>query len=111
MTGYEMQVPAAQTEQPDPVSGLRLSACPVCHGRAFERRFSVKGIPVESCRACSLIVQNPQPTDAELGAIYGNDYFLTSRETEGSPSQFDMVKRATAALQLEEISAYLRRRG
>lgn len=107
----QVSVPAAQTQQPDPVSRPRLSACPLCHGRAFERRFSVKAIPIERCRVCGLIVQNPQPSDEELAAIYGSNYFLATWKKERIPSQFDTVKRATAALQLEEISTYLRRQG
>lgn len=107
----QVSVPAAQTEQPAPASRPRLSTCPVCHGRAFEQRFSARGIPIESCRTCGLFVQNPQPSDEELAAIYGSDYFLAAWKKERIPPQFDTVKRATAALQLEEISAYLRRRG
>src|SRR5213076_355760 len=88
-----------------------LAACPVCHASAFRTRFTIKGIPVESCESCGLVVQNPQPSDAELAAVYGSDYFIGSSANDPFASQFDLVKRATAALQLDEIAAYLRRRG
>jgi SAM-dependent methyltransferase len=89
----------------------RLLACPVCHARCFKAHFTIKGIPVESCETCGLVVQNPQPSDSSLAAIYGSDYFIGSSANDRFASQFDIVKRATAALQLDEIGTYLRERG
>jgi SAM-dependent methyltransferase len=66
---------------------------------------------IASCDGCGLIVQNPQPSDAQLGAIYGSNYFIGSSENDRLATQFDLVKRATASLQLDEIAAYLSNRG
>ncbi|MGB9366373.1 MAG: class I SAM-dependent methyltransferase [Xanthobacteraceae bacterium] len=66
---------------------------------------------IESCNGCGLIVQNPQPSDPQLAAIYGSNYFIGSSENDRLGSQFDLVKRATASLQLDEIGAYLTKRG
>src|SRR6185436_8400152 len=55
--------------------------------------------------------QNPQPSDSELRDIYGADYFIGSRDEPELLAQFELVKRATARLQLDEIAAYLRDRG
>lgn len=92
-------------------AGPSLAHCPVCQARSFSPRFAIKGIAIESCNGCGLIVQNPQPSDAQLGAIYGSSYFIGSSENDRLGSQFDLVKRATASLQLDEIAAYLRKRG
>src|SRR4051812_43189998 len=83
-----------------------LQSCPVCHGRSFKRRFITRGFPIERCEVCGLTVQNPQPSDAELAAIYSSDYFIGSSDTDVLASQFSVVKAATAALQLNEITAY-----
>jgi SAM-dependent methyltransferase len=91
--------------------GPRLAHCPVCQATRFSPHFVIKGIAVESCGGCGLVVQNPQPSDAQLTAIYGSDYFIGSSENDRLATQFDLVKRATAALQLDEIAAYLRKRG
>jgi 2-polyprenyl-3-methyl-5-hydroxy-6-metoxy-1,4-benzoquinol methylase len=108
----QVSVASEQPPQSTQASGRPgLAVCPVCHASAFKPRFTVKGIPVESCEACGLVVQNPQPSDAELAAIYGNDYFIGSSENDRFASQFDVVKRATASLQLDEIAAYLCGRG
>ena len=89
----------------------RLVACPVCHASAFAAHVEINGIPIETCKSCGLIAQNPQPSDAELAAIYGPDYFIGSSEDDRFASQFEVVKRATAALQLDEIAAFLGHQG
>jgi SAM-dependent methyltransferase len=108
----QISAPDARPAESKPASDRpRLPACPVCHASAFRARFNVNGIPVESCETCGLVVQNPQPSDDALAAIYGSDYFIGSSANDRFASQFDIVKRATAALQLDEIGAYLRQRG
>ena len=88
-----------------------LGLCPVCQAGSFSPRFVIKGIAIEACSGCGLVVQNPQPSDAQLAAIYGSNYFIGSSENDRLGSQFDLVKRATASLQLDEIAAYLSKRG
>ena len=92
-------------------AGPSLGLCPVCQARSFSPRFVIKGIAIEACRGCGLVVQNPQPSDPQLAAIYGSNYFIGSSENDRLGSQFDLVKLATASLQLDEIAAYLSRRG
>jgi SAM-dependent methyltransferase len=98
------------TAQPR-AAGPRLAHCPVCRGKSFTARFVIKGVAIEACNGCGLIVQNPQPSDDQLGAIYGGNYFIGSSENDRLGSQFDLVKRGTASLQLDEIAAYLRKHG
>jgi SAM-dependent methyltransferase len=92
-------------------AGPALAHCPVCRAERFAPRFAIKGMAIESCNRCGLIVQNPQPSDDQLAAIYGSAYFIGSSENDRLGSQFDLVKRATASLQLDEIAAYLRKGG
>src|SRR3954465_8022341 len=90
------------------VPGPALTRCPVCHAQKFSQRFAIKEMAIEACAACGLIVQNPQPSDDQLAAIYGSNYFIGSSENDRLGAPFDLVKRATAALQLDEIAGYLR---
>jgi SAM-dependent methyltransferase len=92
-------------------TGPNLARCPVCQARRFSPRFVIKGMAIEACSGCGLTVQNPQPSDAQLAAIYGSNYFIGSSENDPLGAQFDLVKRATASLQLDEIAAYLGKRG
>src|SRR4051812_18387117 len=92
-------------------AGPALARCPVCQAPSFIPRFTVKGMAIEACSGCGLIVQNPQPSDEQLAAIYGSNYFVGSSDNDRLGAQFDLVKRATAALQLDEIAAYLGKRG
>ena len=101
----------ARGSAPLKATGPRLASCPVCHARNFTPRFEIQGVAVESCNDCGLLVQNPQPSEAQLTAIYGSNYFIGSSENDRLAPQFDIVKRATASLQLDEITAYLRKHG
>src|SRR5262249_45746732 len=65
---------------------------------------------LQACERCGLTLQNPQPSDAELAAIYGSSYFIGS-DDPGSAKQFELVKRGTARLQLDKIADYLNRSG
>ena len=56
-------------------------------------------------------MRNPQPSDAELGAIYTDTYFLGSAPegapgTDGFEREVNALKRATAAGYLDRIEAY-----
>jgi SAM-dependent methyltransferase len=72
-----------------------LSACPLCGGTHFRAITAVEGHPVVRCRRCELQFTNPQPSDAELAAIYGPDYILAE---DGTPAAeiITRSKRATA---------------
>ena len=83
----------------------RIMTCPVCSTSDFHARFAINDNAIETCAACGLVLQNPQPSDNELAAIYGNHYFIGSSDNDRYASQFEVVKRATARLQLGEIDA------
>src|ERR1043165_1205577 len=108
---------ALQSAPPDEPSakakaaGPRLARCPVCHAESFTARTTVQGVALEACNGCGLLVQNPQPSDSQLATIYGSNYFIGSSENDRLAPQLDIVKRATASLQLDEITRYLRKLG
>ena len=60
---------------------------------------------VAHCRACGLVLRNPQPSDAALRAIYGPGYCFGAgdRAMEAATSS---LKSATAELYLDAIAAY-----
>jgi 2-polyprenyl-3-methyl-5-hydroxy-6-metoxy-1,4-benzoquinol methylase len=89
----------------------RVVTCPVCGAQNLHARFTISEMAIESCTACGLVLQNPQPSDSELASIYGNNYFIGSSENDRYASQFEVVKRATARLQLDEIDAYCEQLG
>lgn len=75
---------------------ILIESCPVCHGREFRPFQNVGPHHVVQCAGCQLALTNPQPSDAELGEIYGPGYVL---EDESDPAAKAMVlrsKRATA---------------
>src|SRR5262245_4966072 len=66
-------------------------ACPVCSSEDLHARFTIGSMAIESCAACGLVLQNPQPSDRELGSIYGSQYFIGSSVDDRYASQFDVV--------------------
>src|SRR5262245_36274603 len=79
----------------------RILACPVCGTSDLRARFTVGSMAIQTCAGCGLVLQNPQPSDRELASIYGNNYFIGSSDQDRYASQFDLVKRGTARLQLD----------
>ena len=53
-----------------------ISHCPICRDTNFTYQFTHADLPIVRCDGCTLLMRNPQPSDAELEAIYGADYFL-----------------------------------
>lgn len=72
-----------------------VTECPVCGGTRFERVREVGPYQVARCLGCRLQVTTPQPSDAELGAIYGSDYFLGAGDPAAA-SHAAELKQATA---------------
>ena len=92
--------------EPDPVtSRYTVTQCPVCQSTRLQYRFSVEGYGVMRCEDCGLMLTNPQPSDAELGTIYGADYFLVEKNDEGQ-RHVDALKQGTADLYLDLLAAY-----
>jgi SAM-dependent methyltransferase len=104
---------------PEPVSESRptLTTCPLCTHHGLTYQFTHASTPIVRCDACGLLMRNPQPSDAELGTIYTDHYFLGSGPAHaGLAEETDRLKRATAAGYLDEIEGRLgvdaaRRRG
>jgi SAM-dependent methyltransferase len=74
---------------------ITVVSCPVCGGRDFCPLMQVGPHPVLRCRSCRLGLANPQPSDAELAAIYGPDYVLVENDPAGEAMVL-RSKRATA---------------
>ncbi len=77
-----------------------LTRCPVCLHEHFSYQFTNAGLPIVRCDGCSLLLRNPQPSDAELEAIYGDEYFLGTSANAGEDryeEEFARLKQATAA--------------
>jgi 2-polyprenyl-3-methyl-5-hydroxy-6-metoxy-1,4-benzoquinol methylase len=81
-----------------------LDACPVCGGRDFRAVMRVESHPVVRCAGCGLQLTNPQPSDAELAAIYGPNYVLVENDAAGEAMVL-RSKRATADHYLDLLSA------
>src|ERR1051326_9072081 len=89
----------------DPRNERRAFAtCPLCGGREFLPVHVVESHPVVRCIACDLHFANPQPSDAELAAIYGPDYGLAGEETT-LHANIVRSKRETADHYLDLLAA------
>lgn len=82
-----------------------VKTCLVCKGVRLYYLFSTAGRRVVRCADCGLVLQNPQPSDDELGNIYGAGYFLDGDNEESRQSIVE-IKSATAKFYLSEISRY-----
>ena len=83
---------------------VTLDACPVCAGREFRPVMQVDSHPVVRCTRCGLQLTNPQPSDAELAAIYGPNYVLVENDAAGEAMVLQS-KRATADHYLDVLAA------
>jgi hypothetical protein len=100
-----MSSPEPASEQP------RLSCCPLCGHDHLVYQFARDGSPLVRCEGCSLLMRNPQPSDAELAAIYTDSYFLGTAPADEALGQafeaeVNALKRATASSYLDRIEAY-----
>jgi 2-polyprenyl-3-methyl-5-hydroxy-6-metoxy-1,4-benzoquinol methylase len=64
----------------------------------------VESHPVVRCAHCGLQLTNPQPSDAELAAIYGPNYVLVENDPAGEAMVLES-KRATADHYLDLLAA------
>jgi SAM-dependent methyltransferase len=78
-----------------------IKGCHVCGGARVYYLFSSSGHRIVRCHDCGLVFANPQPSDAELAAIYNENYFLG-----GGGPMVEEMKQATAKLYLSEIDRY-----
>src|SRR3954465_7608411 len=82
-----------------------ITTCPVCGGRGFRPLMQGGPPPVVRCRACGLGLTNPQPSDAELGEIYGPDYVLADESDAAGAAMVLRSKRATADHYLDLLAS------
>jgi SAM-dependent methyltransferase len=80
-------------------------ACPICRSVRLYYAFGLQGYRVVRCSDCRILMLNPQPSDAELGAIYNDTYFLGEQDQHGEAS-VSGLKAATARLYLDLIHRY-----
>ncbi|MEO7911270.1 MAG: glycosyltransferase [Roseiflexaceae bacterium] len=80
-------------------------ACPICGSRRMHYTFSHHSYRLVRCADCHLLLMNPQPSDAELVAIYSENYFLGDDTPEGH-ERVSLMKRATARLYLGQLARY-----
>ena len=83
---------------------IHISACPVCGTRDFRPFVTVGPYSVVRCPSCRLAITNPQPSDRELGEIYGPDYVLVENDPVGEAMVL-RSKRATADHYLDLLAA------
>lgn len=86
---------------------LASNGCRLCDSPETTPFLTFKGRELAKCTRCSFVYMNPQPTDAELGEIYGADYFLGSTNEKGRAAT-EALKRASARHYLSLIPASIR---
>lgn len=84
-----------------------LAHCALCADTRLSESFSNAGTPIVRCEGCGLVMRNPQPSDAELGAIYTEQYFIDRPPGGHFNAATDRLKRDTAAIYLDEIERRL----
>jgi SAM-dependent methyltransferase len=102
----------------DPRPGTACAAvCPLC-GHAKQRvlpfRYAFRGRHLHGvrCLRCALVFVHPQPTPAEIGELYGVDYFTRCTESCGAHGRAAYMEtasqaqreRTTAARELDELA-------
>lgn len=92
------QVTGAQTSDPE----LSTAGCRLCASSNVTPFLTFKGKNLLECKECSFVYMNPQPSDRELGEIYGADYFLGS-DSEAGRAATEALKRASARYYLSLI--------
>jgi SAM-dependent methyltransferase len=88
----------------------RVGACPVCQGKRLYYAFSIGEHRLERCEDCDFMLLNPQPSDAELTAIYTDTYFIGDG-SERSKERVSEMKRSTARRYLDDVRRYRGREG
>jgi 2-polyprenyl-3-methyl-5-hydroxy-6-metoxy-1,4-benzoquinol methylase len=79
-------------------------SCDLCGSRETAHLFAKAGDTYVRCRACGLIYLDPQPSDAELEAIYGTDYYKAWGIADDAPG-VERLKRRTFRALFERLRA------
>ena len=83
-----------------------IGRCSICTCDVLNYQFDNLGTAIVRCGGCGLLMRNPQPSDAELAAVYNDQYFLGSSSLD-LRDETHRLKRETAAGYLDEIEARL----
>ena len=83
---------------------IAISHCAVCESIELAPVRTAAGLPVRACSACGFQFASPQPSDADLAAIYDRDYFF-SHEKPREADHASTLKRATARHYLALLAA------
>lgn len=81
-------------------------SCVICGSPKVYYRFSISDYRIEECSNCKLMRLTPQPSDATLGAIYGENYFILGGDEE-SQEHARQLKSATAREYLSCLRDYV----
>jgi SAM-dependent methyltransferase len=98
---------AGGTSDQESASRPHLDCCPLCSAEGLRYQFTQGATPIVQCSGCGLLMRNPQPSDAELDAIYTEHYFLGSDDPQTLADETSRLKRQTAAMYLDEVEARL----
>jgi SAM-dependent methyltransferase len=90
-----------------PSERVHVKTCPACGGGEFRPLVRVGEHAVVRCAACGLGLTNPQPSDAELAAIYGPDYVLAEDSDAAGAAMVLRSKRATADHYLDLLAGFI----
>lgn len=83
-----------------------MPVCPVCSSTESKFQFSREQLNIHLCRHCACEYADPQPSDEVLASIYHENYFLGS-DTEAGRAHAASLKRATAAIYLDQIQSVI----
>ena len=103
--------PASVPDAPGPADQRPLEHCLLCGGRRLHYAFAKDRRRIVACTDCRLLFQNPQPSDADLAAIYTDSYFVTAGMNEAERADAERTKAATARGYLDLIARYRGRTG
>src|SRR6187455_2632794 len=98
---------AGGTSDQESASRPHLDRCPLCRAEGLRYQFTHGATAIVRCSGCGLLMRNPQPSDAELGAIYTEHYFLGTDAPQTLADETSRMKRQTAGAYLDQIEAKL----
>jgi SAM-dependent methyltransferase len=112
MSTLDAPVSSSEPAGPAAVDRPTLACCPLCRSRRLHYAFSIApppaaaaagpaGLRVVRCDECRLMLLNPQPSEAELAAIYGADYFVSD-----DAARVSALKAGTARQYLDLLARY-----
>lgn len=87
-----------------------MNPCVLCGGKDFEDRLEKNGYRVRRCRACGLTQLNPLPSDEALRALYEDEAYFESSESDrgyGRYAEQEAEYLATFAEEVRHIQRFM----